>query len=160
MIFTINEGATKFHPQCATCAECGAPLEGVYIERNGQLLCDKHLSEKPKPLCSACKTVILDINIILTLDNKTWHYHCFQCTLCHRPLGTDYYTTINDRPFCPECRRKIYAHHQAKIQKSGSSNQLIDQSSTKQATPANQIPPSQPTANNTNQSIPVGDQQS
>ena len=42
-------------------------------------------------------------------NNSPWHRDCFSCCHCHRVLGRERFTSVEDKPYCVDCYGQLFA---------------------------------------------------
>lgn len=108
----IEEGdicvkATKtkkvFHPACFRCQTCDVLLvDLIYFADKGQIYCGRHHAEIAKPRCAKCDELIFG-DECLEAENRSWHFHHFQCAECNEVLAEQKYMLKKNRPVCLKC---------------------------------------------------------
>ncbi|XP_070559677.1 leupaxin-like [Ptychodera flava] len=90
----------EWHPDCFLCSECQCQLRGksFYTTKVGRVICELDYKIFEASRCSKCHEAVTG-EIVTALDRK-WHPHCFVCTLCRNPFGSDGFMVKDEKPFC------------------------------------------------------------
>lgn len=103
-----NISGNMYHKSCFVCSKCGKSIAGKQFSlKNNKLYCEKDYHELFGARCAACCEVIKD-RILIALDAK-WHFKCFTCCHCLKPLeGTQFYVEDNN-VYCPTDHQQLFA---------------------------------------------------
>ncbi|KAM9325892.1 actin-binding LIM protein 1 isoform 2-T2 [Gastrophryne carolinensis] len=92
-----------FHIKCFICKVCGCDLaQGGFFIKNGEYLCTLDYQRMYGTRCSGCGDFVE--GEVVTALGKTYHPHCFACTVCKRPFPPGDRVTFNGRDcLCQNC---------------------------------------------------------
>ncbi|KAI8819404.1 uncharacterized protein EV422DRAFT_568834 [Fimicolochytrium jonesii] len=116
----------KWHPDHFTCVTCGKSLAGsTFVKKKSKPYCKPcverlKVKEKAVELCDRCKKPVNEAlnESLIVINNKKFHAHHFNCSLCKLVLGQDakmyegklYCAICLDKMtlrICQACRRPI-----------------------------------------------------
>ena len=111
-----------WHMDHFVCSVCGAPFRnGGYYRHNNKPYCADHLAETLGMKCVSCSKPVAGG---VKASGKTYHPHCFLCSACKTPLGTDGFYTIDGKPYC---KSDAIAAKRARPPQCASCTKIIDQ---------------------------------
>ncbi|XP_068113515.1 actin-binding LIM protein 1 isoform X13 [Hyperolius riggenbachi] len=92
-----------FHIKCFICKVCGCDLaQGGFFIKNGEYLCTLDYQRMYGTRCSGCGEFVE--GEVVTALGKTYHPHCFACTVCKHPFPPGDRVTFNGRDcLCQSC---------------------------------------------------------
>ncbi|XP_077981946.1 paxillin homolog 1-like [Glandiceps talaboti] len=98
----------KWHNECFTCYKCPERLSGkqFFTDDNGHPYCEIDWKICKAKRCSKCYEAI--VGEVVTALDKTWHPHCFVCTRCRKPFGSDGFMVKNDKPYCKKDYQDLF----------------------------------------------------
>jgi len=76
-------GDKTYHEPCFVCAKCGVRLTGRYYQVNGGHYCEED-REASLARCQVCSQALTAQ--FLTINDQSYHTHCFVCTVCKEPI--------------------------------------------------------------------------
>ncbi|XP_048361923.1 actin-binding LIM protein 1 isoform X7 [Sphaerodactylus townsendi] len=99
--------ARHFHIKCFTCKVCGCDLaQGGFFIKNGEYLCTVDYQRMYGTRCNGCGEFVE--GEVVTALGKTYHPHCFACTVCKRPFPPGDRVTFNGRDcLCQMCAQPM-----------------------------------------------------
>ena len=99
------------------CYKCNCLLDqDSYVQRAGKFYCTEHVPERPKILCAACGSEIIDRTVRAL--GHAYHPSCFNCCICKSSLVNMQFTALKGKPLCYECYKKLPRHIRASISRS------------------------------------------
>ncbi|KAI9104817.1 hypothetical protein DFS34DRAFT_214499 [Phlyctochytrium arcticum] len=104
----------KWHPEHFTCDQCGKPLAGTtFVKKNNKPYCKpcvERLKRKIQEIeyCERCKKPLNErqTEFILIINEKKYHSHHFNCSLCKETLGADC-REYESKLYCSNCLERI-----------------------------------------------------
>jgi paxillin len=113
--FVIAKDKT-FHADHFRCDTCNQPLGGKpFIEKDDKFFCEDDYYAAFNPRCGHCTEVIKG-QYISALD-QSWHPHHFVCSECAQPFTGNQFRKHNNKPYCEEHFRQLFAENCAKCGK-------------------------------------------
>ncbi|EDR22026.1 zyxin, putative [Entamoeba dispar SAW760] len=98
----IENKTTFVHKGCFRCSVCGCRLDG-YLIKNHDLCCvDCYQNRTVNETCQKCGKIIT--GKIARVDGKSWHPHCFICSICNKPIEGDFIEK-DQQHICLKCHR-------------------------------------------------------
>jgi len=76
----------QWHVWCFKCSDCGAPLHGEYMGKDGVPYCEKDYQKHFGVKCAYCSRYISG-KVLQAGDNHHFHPTCARCTKCGDPFG-------------------------------------------------------------------------
>eukprot|EP01006_Ploeotia_vitrea_P017931 TRINITY_DN49170_c0_g1_i1.p1 TRINITY_DN49170_c0_g1~~TRINITY_DN49170_c0_g1_i1.p1 ORF type:complete len:659 (+),score=42.58 TRINITY_DN49170_c0_g1_i1:34-2010(+) len=110
----ISTSSQQFHYACFTCALCGHPIQGSYVEGpdgrpyHSVCMAEPHLTNRPaQNVCAGCgKPVVSGITAL----GAHYHDRCFTCKICSMPITEDSnYLSEGGEPYHKSCLTKLHA---------------------------------------------------
>jgi uncharacterized CHY-type Zn-finger protein len=98
----------QWHAECFCCKVCQKLIgTNSFIPRGHDVICVPCYERQFGQHCTKCKGVITRGGIIY--KNSPWHRDCFLCTHCHKALGRERYTSVEEQPYCVVCYGTLFA---------------------------------------------------
>ncbi|KAI6174006.1 hypothetical protein M3Y98_01143500 [Aphelenchoides besseyi] len=96
-----------FHESCATCAECGVPLDGRCFERDGRLYCHQH---QLRNSCAGCHVPIATTDMVYKLKaGMIFHVQCHACCQCGKLLTPGDQILVDDENKTVACALHFFS---------------------------------------------------
>nr|AFD29616.1 FHL-1 [Schmidtea mediterranea] len=114
----LSYNNNHWHSDCFMCSICNKNLEGnQFLYLNELLYCVNCHQDKILPKCISCDRPIENGAKMICFDEKNWHFNCFNCKDCKRPIGNDSFVQQDKRSICSKCFDAKYAKRCAKCEK-------------------------------------------
>ncbi|KAI6226904.1 hypothetical protein M3Y95_00670500 [Aphelenchoides besseyi] len=96
-----------FHESCASCAECGVPLDGRCFERDGRLYCHQH---QLRNSCAGCHVPIATTDMVYKLKaGMIFHVQCHACCQCGKLLTPGDQILVDDENKTVACALHFFS---------------------------------------------------
>jgi len=105
-----------FHAGCFSCCKCNTELGGKpFIEKDKKFYCENDYYDAFSPKCGYCDETIKG-QYISALD-QSWHPDHFLCTECDQPFVGNQFRKHDNKPYCEEHYKELFASTCAKCSK-------------------------------------------
>uniref|UniRef100_A0A5S6QUJ3 LIM zinc-binding domain-containing protein n=1 Tax=Trichuris muris TaxID=70415 RepID=A0A5S6QUJ3_TRIMR len=98
------------HHTCFKCVACNQWLRAgeEYTKTKDVIMCMECMKKQEKDACAGCKRELND-RVVVAMNSR-WHFNCFVCSTCRRPLADVGYFLVNANPFCSEHFWQLQGH--------------------------------------------------
>ncbi|KAM6970105.1 actin-binding LIM protein 3-like [Aplochiton taeniatus] len=106
---------THFHVRCFTCQVCGCDLvSSGFFQQGGEFLCTQDYQRLHGTQCDSCEQYIS--GEVVSALGRTYHPHCFVCSLCRRPFPIgDRVTFCGKKCVCQQCSHSLASDKPVKV---------------------------------------------
>ncbi|KAI9092706.1 hypothetical protein DFS34DRAFT_287664 [Phlyctochytrium arcticum] len=89
-----------FHPEHFFCCQCGKnfDIDETFMECDGRAYCSEDYSALFATGCSACQKAL--VTDYITAAGGKFHFECFNCHLCSKPLASEGFFEHNGHVYC------------------------------------------------------------
>jgi hypothetical protein len=106
--YIMDSNERKYHEECFNCFHCEKSLlQTGFVEKDGNLYCEKDFYDLFSPKCAHCKLPITS-QYVKALG-RTYHPDHFVCKVCSNPFTDGMVFQYKDEPYCQTHYQELFA---------------------------------------------------